>query len=505
VSQRNIDVQISQDTIIHSKRRIGRVLLLISIITLLFFFCQFGFNEEVNIPSVSQRSIVVSPGNKSTDLLIKAINKLCNGGEINLLSGIYKIKKTILIEGVKNLVIKGVPGNTNLITAFEPPAGGSSLILINNCKNIRLEGLSLKGIEVPGILPEKSIDIFKNPKKFGYYSENIYWTRPPLPKGTYYRKIEHRLLSGIRVVNSENIMIAKCSLTKFTEWAINVGLFVDKTLTGNKRLPGPCKNIYILDNHIYNTYKDGIHLMDTENGIIRGNIVENTGDDNISVTNCYTPSRKIIMSENICNGCICRGIAVFMEPGADLGEEEIVGDEIIIANNVIRNTAMGISVGFDPPDKIPNSFWSNIIISNNVCQNMYYSGIYLSKVKGAIVTGNIVENARLSKKMGASYEFRKSSGMAYRNISKGWHLPEHLIWMPDEEDKKGFFTDMLIYDILPEKISGYIGKQIIYKDANGRHFLCVLTQTGWKKLELHNLDIKRNLFGDKHEIGKRNE
>ena len=211
--------------------------------------------------------------------------------------------------------------------------------------------------------------------------------------------------------NKDNVTGDTSSGTKFINIENSEHIYITKNVFKNNNYLAisikNSKNIYIEENHFYDLDCNTITFGGCSNIYFLKNICDGGASEMFSI---YCPKdnldRDIIIKNNICiNKTV--GSALFLK----------YCKNIIFENNLIKNTATGISISDESSEYIDNinivnntfencntgincKLFSNSIISNNIIENIRDIGVYLQSIKQTKILNNHVNNSAQGTDLG---------------------------------------------------------------------------------------------------------
>lgn len=204
--------------------------------------------------------------------------------------------------------------------------------------------------------------------------------------------------------NKDNVTGDASSGTKFINIENSDHIYITKNVFKNNNYLAisikNSKNIYIEENHFYDLDCNTITFGGCSNIYFLKNICDGGTSEMFSIYSTEDNlDRDIIIKNNICiNKAV--GSALFLK----------YCKNIIFENNLIKNTATGISISDQSSEYMDNinilnnifencnigircKLFSNSIISNNMVENIRDIGIYLESIKQTKIINNNVNNS----------------------------------------------------------------------------------------------------------------
>lgn len=174
-----------------------------------------------------------------------------DGETITLPAGHFKFSKALILDGKKNVTVKGA-GIDKTVLTFREQQEGAEGIRVANCKNVILEGFTIQdaiGDNIKAIYTDTLT--FRNIK--------TEWTGIPNKElGAY----------GIYPVMCKNILIENCEALRGSDSGLYVGQSENVVIRNNKALENVCGinvensgNVDIYNNESYNN-TTGIVILD---------------------------------------------------------------------------------------------------------------------------------------------------------------------------------------------------------------------------------------------------
>lgn len=294
------------------------------------------------------------------------------GDTIHIDSGYFWFTRSLLMDGKENIVIKG-KGMDKTILSFKGQEEGAEGIRISNCRNIKIEDLTVEDAKGDNIKVTDTHGIFFSRVK-------VYWTGGVKEENGAY---------GFYPVLCRNVRIEDCVAARASDAGVYVGQSDTVLIRGNTVFENVAgiesensKFVEIYDNHTYNN-TGGILVFDlpglTQTGRhtrVYQNKVESNNHPN------FAPKGNIV-------GMVPpgTGIMILASRDAEIFSNEIshnrtsplsiVSYELVAAMSGDRSgeqpsdSARGVKQGYKS-DTLYNPYPENIYIHSNVFRNKHW-------------------------------------------------------------------------------------------------------------------------------------
>jgi len=174
-----------------------------------------------------------------------------DGETITLPEGYFKFSKALILDGKRNITIKGA-GMDKTVLSFREQQEGAEGIRVANCNNVTLEGFTIQdaiGDNIKAIYTDTLV--FRNIK--------TEWTGIPNPElGAY----------GIYPVICKNVLVEDCVALRASDSGLYIGQSENIVIRNNKALESVCginiensSNVDVYNNESYNN-ATGMVILD---------------------------------------------------------------------------------------------------------------------------------------------------------------------------------------------------------------------------------------------------
>ncbi len=209
--------------------------LLIAFLGVLQFGCK---------PAGNQESGVLSPENLEKSLAEKLITAR-EGDVILLPEGLFSFDRSLSLEGVPNVTIKGA-GMGKTMLSFKGQIEGAQGLLVKDADGLTLEGFTVQDTRGDAIKVQAC-------KNVTFRKMGVTWTDGAQPENGGY---------GLYPVDCQNVLIENCEAS----YASDAGIYV-----------GQSTNVIVRNNYAHHNVA-GIEIENTRNADVYGNTAkENTG------------------------------------------------------------------------------------------------------------------------------------------------------------------------------------------------------------------------------------
>ncbi|MFB2976710.1 DUF6519 domain-containing protein [Microseira sp. BLCC-F43] len=223
-----------------------------------------------------------------------------NGGKLCILPGNYVVRKTIVIEGGRNLIISGCDRQTLIRGIREQP-----VFQLDNCRNVTLESLQIEAASERGAIAVNSSQEFSliNSSIRNKASASSVWVQA---KGV---RILGNHLTGIWIQDgSANILIQDNEIARGTSAGIALGS-IDNIEKISTKAAG-ISHIEIIGNHIHDISNSGISTVaHQKNDKVGIGDVENLTISHNQIVQCAAEKPNPFYDNQAVGGIILREVS----------------------------------------------------------------------------------------------------------------------------------------------------------------------------------------------------
>ena len=150
----------------------------------------------------------IEPGADAQTKLQEALINAKPGEVVELAEGKYDFNQSVTLDAIDGVTLRGAgPGKTVISYSQQIAGGGGEGILVTNCKNFAIEGLTIEDTRGDGIKTTKCDGVI-------YRNLLVQWTRGPHPDNGAY---------GVYPVLCQNVLIEDCKVTDCSDAGVYVG------------------------------------------------------------------------------------------------------------------------------------------------------------------------------------------------------------------------------------------------------------------------------------------
>ena len=204
-------------------------------IAIAMLLCCSACQQEAKGPAVMDATDLVKN-------LQKRLIEAKEGEQILLPAGTFDFKRSISLNDIPNVTIKGA-GKGKTILSFKNQIEGAEGMLIKNVKGITLEGFTVSDSKGDAIKVQDCENVVMRDLE-------TTWTNGQLPTNGAY---------GLYPVSSKNVLMEKCEAS----YAMDAGIYV-----------GQSQNVVVRDNYVHHNVA-GLEIENTIVGEVYNNVAKN--------------------------------------------------------------------------------------------------------------------------------------------------------------------------------------------------------------------------------------
>jgi len=274
---------------------------------------------------------ILEQSSNASQIFNDVYGNLTGGGTVYVCPGLYSLNGTIY--PTSNTITSGA-GESSVLSLSNTTA--QPIMILNNVQNVKILYLKLT------------------------HNFPIVWGSTTKTMNTY----------DIQALNTTNLEIAYCHVTQSADYAISIGCVPSPNV-----VQLPCYNTNVHDNIIENSASDGLHYRGGSGHIIKSNIFNATGDDELGIAGLpWDRISDVTVESNMFEDGNANAIKFTTEQGLDVANvtiDQITG--VNIMGNTI-DTMNGGGIWIWVPQTSSNYttctvFCSNVSITDNMIRN----------------------------------------------------------------------------------------------------------------------------------------